>query len=116
MAGATNSGDWPEAGTGWKLGIINLKVHFFLGVREFFVLHRMVGSTRRGVLTPGYFEPGTFPSLGSLLCYCHLALLCVIRVVEQVTTLHPELEDKAPSLYNWLNDINSGGNGNHSDT
>ena len=60
MAGARNSGDWPEAGVGWELGIINLKVHFFLGVREFFVLHRMVGRTQRGVLTPGYFERVTF--------------------------------------------------------
>ena len=37
----------------------------FLWVREFFVLHRMVGRTQRGVLTPGYFEPSNFPS-GSL--------------------------------------------------
>ena len=43
--------------TGWELSVINLNVHFFLRVREFFVLHRMVGRTRRGVLTPGYFEP-----------------------------------------------------------
>ena len=38
---------------------------FSLRVREFFVLHRMVGRTQRGVLTPGYFEPSNFPS-GSL--------------------------------------------------
>ena len=44
------------------MGVINLNVHFFLPVREFFVLHRMVGKTRRGVLTPGYFEPCNFPS------------------------------------------------------
>ena len=31
--------------TGWELGIINLNVHFFLQVREFFVLHRMEGRT-----------------------------------------------------------------------
>ena len=31
-------------------------------MREFFVLHRMVGRTQRGVLTPGYFEPCSFPS------------------------------------------------------
>ena len=31
-------------------------------MREFFVLHRMVGKTWRGVLTPGYFEPCNFPS------------------------------------------------------
>ena len=37
-------------------------VHFFLWVREFFVLHRMVGRTWRGVLTPDYFEPCNFPS------------------------------------------------------
>ena len=49
--------------TSWELGIINLKVCFFLPVREFFVLHRMVGRTWRGVLTPGYFEPGIFPSV-----------------------------------------------------
>ena len=36
---------------------------FFLQVREFFVLHRMVGRTWRGVLAPGYFEPCNFPSL-----------------------------------------------------
>ena len=35
---------------------------FFLWVREFFVLHRMVGRTWRGVLTPGYFEPCNFLS------------------------------------------------------
>ena len=64
MAGARNSGDRPEAGTGWEPGIINLSVHFFLRVREFFVLHRMVGRTWRRVLTPGYFEPCNFPSKG----------------------------------------------------
>ena len=31
-------------------------------MREFFVLHRIVGRTWRGVLTPGYFEPCKFPS------------------------------------------------------
>ena len=62
MAGAKNSGDRPEAGTGWELGVINLNVHFFLRVRESFVLHRMVGRTWRGVLTPGYFKPCNFPS------------------------------------------------------
>ena len=36
---------------------------FFLRVTEFFVFHRMVGRTWRGVLTPGYFEPCNFPSL-----------------------------------------------------
>ena len=61
-AGARTSGDRPEAGTGWELGVINLNVHFFLRVREFFVLHRMVERTWRGVLTPGYFEPCNFPS------------------------------------------------------
>ena len=29
MAGARTSVVGPEAGTGWKLGIINLNVHFF---------------------------------------------------------------------------------------
>ena len=48
--------------TGWELGVINLNVHFFLWVRELFVLHRMVGRTLSGVLTPGYFEPFKFPS------------------------------------------------------
>ena len=38
-AGARNSRGQPEAGTDWELGIINLNVHFFLQVREFFVLH-----------------------------------------------------------------------------
>ena len=61
-AGARNSGDQPEAGTGWELGVINLNVHFFLRVREFFVLHRMVGRSWRGVLTPGCFELCNFPS------------------------------------------------------
>ena len=37
---------------------------FFFRVIEFFVLHRMVGRTWRGVLTPGYFEPQNFPSVG----------------------------------------------------
>ena len=64
MAWTRNSRDRPEAETGWELGIINLNVHFFfLWVREFFVLHRMVGRTRRRVLTPGYFEPCNFPSV-----------------------------------------------------
>ena len=31
-------------------------------MREFFVLHRMVGRTPGVVLTPGYFEPCNFPS------------------------------------------------------
>ena len=35
--------------TGWELVVINLNVHFFLQMREFFVLHRMVGRTWRGV-------------------------------------------------------------------
>ena len=62
MAGARNSGDQPKGGTGWELGVINLSVHFFRRVREFFVLHRMLGETWRGVLAPGYFEPCNFPS------------------------------------------------------
>ena len=37
-------------------------VHFFLWVREFFALHRMVERTWRGVLIPGYFELCNFPS------------------------------------------------------
>ena len=41
MTGARNSGDWPESGTGWQLGVINLNVHSFLWVREFFVFYRM---------------------------------------------------------------------------
>ena len=40
---------------------------FFLWVREFFVLHRMVGRTQRGVLTPGYFEPCNFPSVALIV-------------------------------------------------
>ena len=48
--------------TRWELDVINLNVHFFLLVREFFVLHRMVGRTWREVLTPGSFEPCNFPS------------------------------------------------------
>jgi len=52
--------------TGWELDVINFNVHFFLRVREFFVLHRVVGRTRRGVLTPGYFEPCNFPSFQTL--------------------------------------------------
>jgi len=28
MAGARNSGDLPQAETGWELGLINLNVHF----------------------------------------------------------------------------------------
>ena len=28
-----------EAGTNWELGVIKLNVHFFLWVREFFVVH-----------------------------------------------------------------------------
>ena len=31
--------------TGWELGIISLNVHFFLRMRECFVLHRMMGRT-----------------------------------------------------------------------
>ena len=61
-AGARNSGGQPEAMTSWELGVNHLNVHFFLPVREFFVLHRMVGRIWRGVLTLGYFEPCSFPS------------------------------------------------------
>jgi len=59
----------PEAGTGWELGVINLNVHFFLKVREVFVLHRTVGRTPRGVLTPGYFELCNFASILNLFQY-----------------------------------------------
>ena len=41
----------------------NVLFFFHLWVREFFVLHRMVGRTWRGVLTPGYFELCSFPSI-----------------------------------------------------
>ena len=58
-----DSGNRPEAGTGWELVVIKLDVHSFLQVREFFVLYRMVGRTWRRVLIPGYFEPCNFPSL-----------------------------------------------------
>ena len=33
-------------------------------MREFFIVHRMVGRTQRGVLTLGYFELCNFPSDG----------------------------------------------------
>ena len=45
-----------------ELGKSTLMSIFFLQVREFFVLHRMVGRTPRGVLTPCYFELCNFPS------------------------------------------------------
>ena len=49
--------------TGWQLGVINLNVRFFFSFWwEFFVLHRMVGRTQRGALTPGYFDLCNFPS------------------------------------------------------
>ena len=54
--------------TSWDLEEINLNIHFFLLVREFFVLHRMVGRTWKGVLTPDYFEPCHFPSRTTLHC------------------------------------------------
>ena len=38
----------------------------------FFVLHRMVGGTWRGVLTPGYFEPCNFPSVTNYYKYSGL--------------------------------------------
>ena len=38
-------------------------------MREFFVLHRMVGRTWRGVLTPGYFELCTFPFPSAALLF-----------------------------------------------
>ena len=41
--------------TSWELGVINLNVHFFLRVREFFVLHRMVGRIWRGVFNSRLF-------------------------------------------------------------
>ena len=34
----------------------------FLWGRKFFILYRMVGETQRGVLSPDYFEPSSFPS------------------------------------------------------
>ena len=49
--------DWQELGKSTLMSIL-----FFHQVREFFVLHRMVGRTWRGVLTPGYFEPCNLPS------------------------------------------------------
>ena len=57
-AGARNFGDWDCLGAGRD----QPNVHFFLRVTEFFILHRMVGRTSRGVLTPGYFELCNFPS------------------------------------------------------
>ena len=33
-AGARNSGDQPEAGTGWELGVINFNVGFFFSFCE----------------------------------------------------------------------------------
>ena len=64
MARARNSGDRPEAGTGWELGVINLNVHFSLRVREFFVLQS--GGEDLRILTPGYFEP-TLLQCGKLI-------------------------------------------------
>ena len=54
-------------------------VLFFLWVREFFLLPRMVGRTWRGVVTPGNLEPCNFPSFQTLRniyikrkrCGCH---------------------------------------------
>ena len=48
---------------GWDRINLNVIFFFFFRGREFFVLHRMVGRTQRGVLTPAYFEPCNFPSL-----------------------------------------------------
>ena len=51
--------DWLGAGQ------INLNVHFFFFLQkgEFFVLHRMVGRTPEGNLSPGSFELCNFPSM-----------------------------------------------------
>jgi len=54
---------WARGWTSWEWGVINLNVHWFLQLREFFVLYRMVGRSQTGVLTPGYFDPCNFPSI-----------------------------------------------------
>ena len=59
---ARNSGDRPEAGWAGSWAQSTLMSIFSFQVREFFVLHRMVGRTWRGVLTPGYFQLCSFPS------------------------------------------------------
>ena len=64
MAGARNFGDRPETQDWLGAGCNEPNVQFFLQVREFFVLHRMAGRTWREVLTPDYFEPCNFPSVG----------------------------------------------------
>ena len=51
-----------ETGINWELNVINLNIHSFLQGRKFFILYRMVGRTWRGLLTPGYVEPYSFPS------------------------------------------------------
>ena len=48
MAGARNSGDWPEAGTGWELGVINLIVCFCPWGERVLCFHRMVGGPGGG--------------------------------------------------------------------
>ena len=60
---------------------------FFFFWWEFFVLHRMVGRTWRGVLTPGYFEPCNFPSEWSLGLHWR-----VKAHRESLTTNQPESE------------------------
>ena len=67
MAGARNSGDWPEAGLAVSWVLSTLMSIFFLQVREFFVLYRIVERTWKEVLTPGYFEPCNLPSWFCLL-------------------------------------------------
>ena len=55
-------------------------------MREFFDLHRMMGRTRRGVLTPGYFEPCNFLSFpflnildNTFLVFLVIRILTVVR-------------------------------------
>ena len=69
MAAAKNSGDQPEAGTSWKLGVINLNVHFFPSGEKVLCFAYNGGEELEGSLTPGYCEPCDFPSVGK---YSHL--------------------------------------------
>ena len=65
--------------TSWELSIININVLFFPSrVREFFDLHRVMGRTRRGVLTPSYFEPCNFPSFPFLNILANTSLVCLV--------------------------------------
>ena len=66
-------------------------------MRDFFVLHRVVGRTQRRVLTPGCFESCNFPSVGEAASGTTASMPCTGQVPSGLCGLCAKRGPQSPS-------------------